>query len=105
MFESIPLLAFITPGWPELIILGVLGVLIFGKRLPEVGKSIGTGIVEFKKGLSGVQEQIDNQSSKSDGDEELEDFEQKGSTFEGSDEEAEVSSSRSLNSSTSSSSS
>ncbi len=38
----------------EIIILAILGILIFGKRLPEVGRSIGRGIVEFKKGLSGV---------------------------------------------------
>jgi TatA/E family protein of Tat protein translocase len=43
----------------ELIILGLLGLLIFGKRLPEVGKNLGKGIVEFKKGLSGVQEDIE----------------------------------------------
>ncbi len=41
-------------GWTQMIVLGLLGVLIFGKRLPEVGKSLGKGIVEFKKGLSGI---------------------------------------------------
>ena len=46
-------------GWGEAIILGLLGVLIFGKRLPEVGKSIGKGIVEFKKGLAGIEDDID----------------------------------------------
>jgi len=54
-------LAFLGPiGWPEMVILAVLGVLIFGKRLPEVGKSIGKGIVEFKKGLAGIDEEVDN---------------------------------------------
>ena len=53
-------LAFLGPiGWQEMIILAVLGVLIFGKRLPEVGKSIGKGIVEFKKGLSGIEDEVD----------------------------------------------
>jgi len=46
-------------GW-EIAIIAVLGLLIFGKRLPEVGRSLGKGIVEFKKGLSGVQEEIEN---------------------------------------------
>jgi len=46
-------------GWGELIVLALLGVLIFGKRLPEVGKSIGKGIVEFKKGLSGIEDDLD----------------------------------------------
>ena len=31
----------------------VLAVLLFGKRLPEVGRSLGKGITEFKKGLRG----------------------------------------------------
>ena len=37
-------------GMWEGIIIAILGVLIFGTRLPEVGRSIGKGIVEFKKG-------------------------------------------------------
>lgn len=49
-------------GWPELIILAILGVLIFGRRLPEVGKSIGKGIVEFKKGLAGIDDDIEKAS-------------------------------------------
>ena len=39
-------------GMDGLIIL-VLGLLFFGRRLPEVGKNLGKTIVEFKKGLSG----------------------------------------------------
>ncbi|MEO1237612.1 MAG: twin-arginine translocase TatA/TatE family subunit [Planctomycetota bacterium] len=62
MPEPTPLLiAFLGPiGWPEMVILAILGVLIFGKRLPEVGKSVGKGIVEFKKGLSGVEDDLDD---------------------------------------------
>lgn len=40
------------------IVLGV-GVLLFGKRLPEVGRSLGKGIVEFKKGLKGLEDEVD----------------------------------------------
>ena len=36
-----------------------LAVLLFGKRLPEVGRSLGKGIVEFKKGLSGAVDELD----------------------------------------------
>ncbi len=46
-------------GWGEVVVLALLGVLIFGKRLPEVGKSLGKGIVEFKKGLSGIEDDLD----------------------------------------------
>jgi sec-independent protein translocase protein TatA len=49
----------------EMICLAILGVLIFGKRLPEVGKSLGKGIVEFKKGLAGVDEEV-RRSTESD---------------------------------------
>src|SRR5688572_8759062 len=54
---SIPL-ALGMPGLPEWIIIGAIGLLIFGKRLPEVGRSLGKGIVEFKKGLSGVEDEV-----------------------------------------------
>jgi sec-independent protein translocase protein TatA len=39
--------------------IAVLALLIFGKRLPEVGRSLGKGIIEFKKGLAGVEQDID----------------------------------------------
>ena len=37
-------------------VIALVGLLLFGKRLPEVGRSLGKGIVEFKKGLTGVEE-------------------------------------------------
>ena len=54
------LMAWMNIGPMELAIILVLGVLLFGKRLPEVGRSLGKGIVEFKKGLRGVEEEIDD---------------------------------------------
>ncbi len=50
-------------GPMELMLLLGLGVLLFGKRLPEVGRSLGRGIVEFKKGLNGVGDELDTSSS------------------------------------------
>lgn len=47
------------PGGPELIVIAVIGLLLFGKRLPEVGKSLGRSIVEFKKGLRGIEDEVD----------------------------------------------
>ena len=52
-------LALGMPGLTEWIIIGALGLLIFGKRLPEVGKSLGKGIVEFKKGLKGIEDDVE----------------------------------------------
>jgi sec-independent protein translocase protein TatA len=43
----------------ELLLVMGVAVLLFGKRLPEVGRSLGKGIVEFKKGLRGIEEEFD----------------------------------------------
>lgn len=39
-------------GTPELIILGIIALLLFGKDLPKVAKSVGRTVSEFKKGMS-----------------------------------------------------
>ena len=57
-------LAFWTPGPMEMVIIGILGLLLFGKRLPEVGRSLGKGIVEFKRGLKGVGDELESESDK-----------------------------------------
>jgi len=51
------------PGPMEMIILAGLGLLIFGRRLPEVGRNIGKGIVEFKRGLKEAEESINHEVS------------------------------------------
>ena len=56
-------LALGMPGPFELIILAIFGVLVFGKRLPEVGRSVGRSIVEFKKGLKGIDEEVERTTS------------------------------------------
>ena len=66
MTPALPLqqLALIGPlgGW-EILIIAVVGLLIFGKRLPEVGRSLGKGIVEFKKGLQGIEDDVNTAGS------------------------------------------
>jgi TatA/E family protein of Tat protein translocase len=53
-------LALIGPiGTWEMIVLLVLGLLIFGRRLPEVGRGLGKSIVEFRKGLQGIEKEVD----------------------------------------------
>lgn len=44
-------LAIAMPGMFEWIIIGAIGLLVFGKRLPSVGKGLGEGIRNFKLGL------------------------------------------------------
>jgi sec-independent protein translocase protein TatA len=46
------------PGMPEMILLAALGLLIFGRHLPEVGRNIGKGIVEFKRGLKEAEQSL-----------------------------------------------
>jgi sec-independent protein translocase protein TatA len=49
----------------ELLIVMGIAVLLFGKRLPEVGRSLGRGIMEFKKGLSDAGDELDYNNSSS----------------------------------------
>jgi sec-independent protein translocase protein TatA len=61
-----PVLAFFPSlGPPEMIVVGVIAVLLFGKRLPEVGRSLGKGIVEFKKGIRGIEDEFMSSTSTS----------------------------------------
>lgn len=50
-------------GWEWFIIL-IVALLIFGKRLPDVMKSLGKGIVEFKKGVKGVEDEVEGAAGK-----------------------------------------
>ena len=51
-------------GIQELLIILLIAVIIFGaKKIPELGKSLGIGISEFKKGLS-QKDNISEEASK-----------------------------------------
>ena len=52
-------------GLPEMIVVMGVAVLLFGKRLPEVGRSLGKGIIEFKKGLRGMEDEFHASSTES----------------------------------------
>lgn len=56
---AVPAFGFGAPGLPEMLIIGVIALLLFGKRLPEVARSLGKGIVEFKKGVHGLEDDVD----------------------------------------------
>jgi len=47
-------------GTTELLIVGFVSLLIFGNRLPSVMRSLGKSVTEFKKGVSGIEDDIDN---------------------------------------------
>lgn len=52
----------LIPGsWEWLIILAV-GLLFFGRRLPEVGRNIGKTVVEFRKGIKDIENEVEEES-------------------------------------------
>jgi sec-independent protein translocase protein TatA len=46
-----PLAIFQNLGLPEILIIGLVVLLVFGNRLPNVARSLGRSLTEFKKGL------------------------------------------------------
>ena len=58
-----PLLALFSLSPMEIIILLGIGVLLFGRKLPDVGRYLGKGIVEFKKGMKGLEDDVDSPAS------------------------------------------
>lgn len=48
-------------GWTEVLLVFIVFLLLFGaKRLPEIGQSLGRGIREFKKSISGGGEEAED---------------------------------------------
>jgi sec-independent protein translocase protein TatA len=64
-FSGASLLAVMGLGPTEMMIVAGIAVLLFGSRLPEVARSMGKSVVEFKKGLKGVEEEINSAVSTS----------------------------------------
>jgi sec-independent protein translocase protein TatA len=58
------LLAFMGLGPTELVIIGIIVLLLFGNRLPSVMRSLGRGVVEFKKGVSGDDDQDEERADR-----------------------------------------
>ena len=50
-------------GHWELLIVVFVALLLFGHRLPSVMRSLGRGVVEFKRGVQGVDDEIEDATS------------------------------------------
>ncbi len=63
MFDTIlftkPLLALGMPGVPEMILIALVILLLFGaKRLPELARGLGKGIREFRSAVSETSDEL-----------------------------------------------
>jgi sec-independent protein translocase protein TatA len=45
-------------GMAEIVVVLVIGLLLFGNRLPALARSLGKTLVEFKKEVHGMQEDL-----------------------------------------------
>ncbi len=60
-------IAFIgMPGPFEMMIIAAIVLLLFGNRLPSTMRSLGRGIVEFKKGVQGIEDEVDKAAAPKD---------------------------------------
>lgn len=55
-----PMFAWFNLGGGEIVLILLVALLLFGRRLPEVGRSLGQGLVEFKRGLRDVNKDVDS---------------------------------------------
>ncbi len=55
------LLAFWTPGPGEIILIAVVMLVVFGNRIPEVMRSLGRGLSQFKKGIRDTEVEVRRQ--------------------------------------------
>jgi sec-independent protein translocase protein TatA len=53
-------------GMPELILIFIVALLVFGpKKLPEIGKSLGKGLAEFKRASDDLKKTIEQEIEES----------------------------------------
>lgn len=58
--QTFNILAFGMPGTWEWIIVLVIALLIFGRRLPDIARSLGKSITEFKKGVKETKDDVED---------------------------------------------
>ena len=54
-----------SPSPWQLILVMIILLVLFGSKLPTMARNIGRGVVEFKKGVAGIEDEIDDEIKKS----------------------------------------
>ncbi len=50
----------LIPGGTDMLIIGVVAVMLFGKNLPQVARQAGKALSELKKGMAGLQSELNS---------------------------------------------
>ncbi|MFZ4776459.1 MAG: Sec-independent protein translocase subunit TatA/TatB [Terrimicrobiaceae bacterium] len=59
-----PILALSMPGWPEIVFILVIVLLLFGaKKLPELARGLGQSLGEFKKAREEFEREVKKSAS------------------------------------------
>jgi len=58
MLHNMPHILALMPGHWEWMVVLVVAVLIFGRRLPEIARGLGKSITEFKKGIKEAEKDV-----------------------------------------------
>ncbi len=58
MFAFLPSL-----GWPEMVLLLVIGLLLYGRNLPQAGRTMGRFVAQMKRGFQDFKDQMDRDES------------------------------------------
>ncbi len=57
------ILLFGSLGWPEILIIALIVLLLFGgRKIPELMRGVGKGVKSFKEGVKGIEEEINTDS-------------------------------------------
>ena len=61
--EHISVIGFLigSPGMGELVVIAIVAVVLFGGKLPEVARSMGSTYQQFRKGLADIQSSVKNE--------------------------------------------
>lgn len=66
MHHPLGSLAFGMPSTSEMLVVLILGLLLFGRRLPEVGRTIGKTIRDLRRGLDNFKRDLNSDQGFSD---------------------------------------